>query len=162
MTSIAKRSFVIDGHGRVVSATVEHLVDDGRGATTVTRSTRARRCAGCWRVVTTAAEVAGLCAACGRGPLCRSCETKCGVCGRGLCSRCRRGFVWGRSPIATCPRCFGLLNRRAIYEQRLQERRFGLESALRLRQERMRGLALRLQALRMGVTSGDRGNGHRH
>jgi len=153
VTHITKQFVVTDPRGRVVQRSLERLVDSPWG-TQVIRATSGSRCAGCWRVVTDASELTGLCGWCGRGPLCRACEVSCCACGRKVCGRCRHGFVWGRVPVATCPRCYRLLNRRAVYEHRMAARKLSFALGLQARQHQLREKALRMQLLRLGPAIG--------
>lgn len=159
MTHITKRTTVRDPFGRVLGHTVERLHDNGVGATGVHRSTVVGRCPGCWRPIPGVELVGGVCTMCARGPLCRLCETACAVCGRGLCRRCRRGFVWGRTPMVVCPVCYAWLNRRAVHEQREAARQAAFQRAVQLHRERMHGLAVRIQMARLDL-SGTIGAGH--
>lgn len=151
MTHIVKRLRTTDPYGRVLGYTVERLSDDGIGTTGVHRTTTVGRCPGCWRPVASVELITGVCTICARGPLCQACEATCSVCSRGLCRRCRRGFVWGRTPLVVCPSCYRWLNRRAVHEQREAAKQAAFLRAVQLHRERMHGLAMRVQAARMGL-----------
>ncbi len=160
MTHVSKQIIVTDPQGRLLTRTVEQLMDDGRGGTRLVRTTAAARCRGCWRPMADADRLSGQCMWCGRGPLC-TCAVPCGCCSRILCARCRRGFVWGRALIAACPACLRSLNRRALRDQIVAERQAAFQAAVQLRRERMAEVAMRLQMLRMGVASAPAGGQQR-
>ncbi|MFN0133653.1 MAG: hypothetical protein ACKVW3_14135 [Phycisphaerales bacterium] len=147
---VTKHSLTTDPRGRTLAYHVEHLADDGRGRTTVVNRTIQARCRGCSRPLLATDSGIGLCDCCGKGFLCSTCQCLCQVCSRRCCRRCRRGFVWGRAPLNTCPGCFRRLNRRAVYEQRVAERQAAFARGVQRHQERLRALAMRLQMLRMG------------
>ncbi|MGE3600783.1 MAG: hypothetical protein AB7N70_35115 [Dehalococcoidia bacterium] len=153
MTHVSKQIIVTDPRGRLLTRTVEQLMDDGHGGTRLVRTTAAARCRGCWRPVADAEQLSGRCMWCGQGPLCTLCIARCGACSRILCARCRRGFVWGRALIAACPACLRSLSRRALRDQIVAERQAAFQAAVQRRRERMAEVAMRLQMLRMGVTS---------
>jgi len=155
VTRITKHNLVTDSRGRILARTVEHLADDGR-QTSVVRRTAVSRCPGCWSPVSAAEQLTSVCQYCRTGPLCRACARACQVCNRVICGRCRRGFVWGRTPVTACPVCYGWLNRRAVHEQRVAAGEMARASALQLHRERLRSLILRLQAARLGFGQGAR------
>lgn len=146
---ITKQFVTTDPRGKVIAYNVEHLSDDGRGRTTVVNRTIQARCRGCCRSIAVDDASTGLCDCCGRGKLCGACTCVCQVCSRRCCRRCRRGFVWGRTPINACPGCFARLNRRARYEQYELARRNALQASMMRQQARLREQAMRLQMLRM-------------
>jgi len=148
---ITKYNIATDPQNRLVSYGFERLFDDGHGHTHVINRTVAIQCRSCGSAVPADHPVAP-CDWCGFRPLCPSClSSGCAVCNRKLCRRCRRGFVWGSTPINTCAACFQRLNRRAIFEQRQALRQAALTRYLQRQQGYLHALAARAQLLRMGM-----------
>lgn len=150
MTHLSKEIILTDPRGRIISRTVEQVLDGGNGSMQVRRFTAMGRCAACRRLIASADQVAGYCMSCGYGPLCVICEVHCAVCHRRLCGRCRHGFVWGRTPIASCPRCIHSLNRRAIFDAQAIARQAVFQRRLQHRQMLLQEAAMRMRALQGG------------
>jgi hypothetical protein len=160
MTRVTKQMLLTDPRGRILTRTVEHLVDTGSGMH-VTRITAAGRCGGCGHPVTGPEQVTGRCSWCGHASLCATCTATCGVCARAICTRCRHGFVWGRTPIAACPSCYRRLVQRAHYEQREGLRQASFARSLQRQQAFLRAMAMRMQLLRLGAPMTSLGKVHR-
>lgn len=161
MSRVTKQHILVDPRGRILTRTVEQLVDDPAHGMRVTRITAAARCGGCGRPVTDPEQVTGRCSWCGHGSLCGHCTTACGVCSRAICTRCRHGFVWGSTPIAACPSCYRRLSSRAYHEQRERTRQAAFVRSVQRQHAYHRALTMRLQMLRMGVPSSPPGTSRR-
>ena len=146
MKKILKRSLVTDQSGRVIDSNTEHLTDNGRGRINhITRRT-AVQCTNCNRPITDINKQRGRCDYCRTQSCCDNCETKCKVCSRRLCSRCRRGFVGQSSIITVCPICLNHLRQRQAFNDRLLIQKIRTQRQIIHQREVARLRALQLQA----------------
>ena len=111
MKSILKRFIVTDRSGRPIAGNTERLTDNGRGRINLTVRRSASRCSNCHKPITDINQLRGGCDYCRIRSCCDNCDTKCQVCSRRLCGRCRRGFV-GYIRVTVCPICLDWLRRR--------------------------------------------------
>ena len=153
MTRVLKEIIVNDPRGKILSRTLEHLADDGSGATRLIRTTTAGRCTGCGHPLLAGDQLSGYCGWCGGGPVCRACETSCQICRRRLCLRCRRGFAWGRTPVVACPSCLRRLNRRALHDQVIAAKKAAIQMALLRQRLRERSFTQRMGLVRTGSSN---------
>ena len=116
---ILKQHLIMSPHGKVLNRNSENMTDNGRGRLNyITRST-AVYCPNCRRPVTDINKLRGKCDICRIQSCCDNCETRCRVCSRKLCGRCRRGFVGQPSIITVCPICLNHLRQRQAFNDRL-------------------------------------------
>ena len=149
MKKILKRSLVTDQSGRVIDSNTEHLTDNGRGRINhITRHT-AVQCTNCNRPITDINKQRGRCDYCRTQSCCENCETKCKVCSRRLCSRCRRGFVGQSSIITVCPACVNALRQRQAFNDRLLMQKIRDQRQIMHHREVARLRALQLQSAGM-------------
>ena len=149
MKKILKRSLVTDQSGRVIDSNTEHLTDNGRGRINhITRRT-AVQCTNCNRPITDINKQRGRCDYCRTQSCCENCETKCKVCSRRLCSRCRRGFVGQSSIITVCPTCVNHLRQRQVFNDSLLMQKIRDQRQIMHHREVARLRALQLQSAGM-------------
>ena len=151
MKKISKRFLVTDQSGRVLDSNTEHLSDNGRGRINLTTRRTAVRCPNCNRAITDINKQRGRCDYCRALSCCENCETKCKVCSRRLCSRCRRGFVGQSSIITVCPTCENHLRQRQAFNDRLLIQKIGYQRQIMHQREVARLRALQLQAASMSA-----------
>ena len=150
MKKILKRFFVTDQSGRVIDSNTEHLTDNGRGRINHTTRRTAIRCPNCRRPITDINKQRGRCDYCRAQTCCDNCETRCKVCSRRLCGRCRRGFVGQSSTITVCPICLSHLRQRQTFNDRLliQKIRYQRQIINQREVARLRGLQLQAAGIR--------------
>jgi len=146
MKKILKRFLVTERSGRVLDSNTEHLTDNGRGRINLTTRRTAIRCPNCQRPVTDITKLRGRCDYCRTQTCCENCETKCKVCSRRLCGRCRRGFMGQSSVITVCPICLNHLRQRQAFNDRLLIQKIRHQRQIMHRREIARMRALQLQA----------------
>ncbi len=146
MKKISKRFLVTDQSGRVLDGNTEHLSDNGRGRINLTTRRTAVRCPNCRRPITDINKQRGRCDYCRTQSCCENCETRCRVCSRMLCGRCRRGFVGQSSIITVCPICLNNLRRRQTFNDRLLMQKNRYQRQIMYQREVARLRALQLQA----------------
>ena len=146
MKKISKRFLVTDQSGRVLDSNTEHLTDNGRGRINLTTRRTAVRCPNCRRPITDINKQRGRCDYCRTQSCCENCETRCRVCSRMLCGRCRRGFVGQSSIITVCPICLNNLRRRQTFNDRLLMQKNRYQRQIMYQREVARLRALQLQA----------------
>lgn len=149
MKKILKRSLVIDQSGRVIDSNTEHLTDNGRGRINHTTRRTAVQCTNCSRPITDINKQRGRCDYCRTRSCCENCETKCKVCSRRLCSRCRQGFVGQSSTITVCPICLNHLRQRQAFNDRLLMQKIRDQRQIMRQHEVARLRASQLQAAGM-------------
>jgi hypothetical protein len=149
MKKILKRFFVTVQSGRVIDSNTEHLTDKGRGRITHTTRRPATRCPNCRRPITDINKLRGRCDYCRTQTCCDNCETKCKVCSRRLCGRCRRGFVGQSSIVTVCPICLNHLRQRQAFNDRLLIQNIRSKRQIMHQREIARLRALQLQAAGM-------------
>lgn len=149
MKKILKRFFVTDQSGRVIDSNTEHLTDNGRGRINHTTRRTAIRCPNCRRPITNINKLRGRCDYCRSQSCCDNCETRCKVCSRRLCGRCRRGFVGQSNIITVCPVCLSNLRQRQAFNDRLLIQKIRYHRQIMHRREIARLRALQLQAAGM-------------
>ena len=149
MKKILKRFLVTDQSGRVIDSNTEHLTDNGRGRINLTTRHTATRCPNCHRPITDINKQRGRCDYCRAMSCCENCETKCQVCSRRLCSRCRRGFVGQSSIITVCPTCLNHLHQRQSFNDRLLMQKIRDQRQIMRQREVARLRALQLQSAGM-------------
>ena len=146
MKKILKQHLITGQNGKVLNRNTERLTDNGRGRLNlITRST-ATRCPNCQRPVTDINKLRGRCDICRSLTCCENCETKCRVCSRRLCGRCRRGFVGQSSIITVCPICLNHLRQRQAFNDRLLIQKIRTQRQIIHQREVARLRALQLQA----------------
>ena len=149
MKKISKRFLITDQSGRVIDSNTEHLTDNGRGRINLTTRRTAVRCPNCRQPITDINRQRGRCDYCRTLSCCENCETRCRVCSRRLCGRCRRGFVGQTSIITVCPTCLALLRQRQAFQDRLLLHNIAYQRQIMQQREVARLRALQLQAAGM-------------
>lgn len=119
MKKILKQHLITSQNGKVLTRNTERLTDNGRGRINLTTRRTATQCPNCNRPITDINKQRGRCDYCRAQSCCENCETKCQVCSRRLCGRCRRGFVGQSSTITVCPICLNHLRQRQVFNDRL-------------------------------------------
>ncbi len=149
MKKIQKRFLVTDQSGRVLDSNTEHLTDNGRGRINLTTRRTAVRCPNCRRPITDINKQRGRCDYCRTQSCCENCETRCRVCSRRLCGRCRQGFVGQSNIITVCPTCLNHLRQRQAFNDRLLIQKIRSQRQIMHQREVARLRALQLQAAGM-------------
>ena len=147
---ILKQHLITSPHGKVINRNTENMTDNGRGRLNyITRST-AVYCPNCRRPVTDINKLRGKCDICRIQSCCENCETKCRVCSRRLCGRCRRGFVGQSSIITVCPIYLNHLRQRQAFNDRLLIQKIRDQRQIMHQREvaRLRGLQLQAAGIR--------------
>lgn len=146
---ILKQHLIMSPHGKVLTRNSENMTDNGRGRLNyITRST-AVFCPNCRRPVTDINKLRGKCDICRIYSCCENCETRCRVCSRKLCGRCRRGFVGQSSIITVCPVCLNHLRQRQAFNDRLLIQKIRDQRQIMRQREVARLRALQLQSAGM-------------
>lgn len=151
MKKIQKRFLVTDQTGRVLDSNTEHLTDNGRGRINLTTRRTAVQCPNCRRPITDINKQRGRCDYCRVQSCCENCETRCRVCSRMLCGRCRRGFVGQSNIITVCQICLNNLRRRQAFNDRLLIQKNRSQRQIMHQREVARLRALQLQAASMSA-----------
>ena len=149
MKKILKQHLIVGQNGKVLNRNTERLTDNGRGRLNLTTRRTAARCPNCQRPVTDINKLRGRCDICRVQDCCENCETKCRVCSRKLCGRCRRGFVGQSSIITVCPICLNHLRQRQAFNDRLLIQKIRHQRHMMHQHEVTRLHALKLQAAGM-------------
>jgi hypothetical protein len=144
MRHILRRHLVRDASGRPISVQSERLTDDGAGRLQMSNERTALLCTGCNRPVVEVAELRGLCHVCGSRECCVHCSSRCMVCSRQLCGRCRRGFT-GPPPATVCATC-----RQRLVERQFRQDELDLQQSAFDRYVSQHRLYYQLEALRLG------------
>jgi hypothetical protein len=160
MRRIIRRNLVRDANGHPLSLQSQRVTDDGTGSVQYTSEMTAQNCSGCGRPVTDLSELRGVCDWCHTRGCCVHCLTRCQVCSRRLCGRCRCGFA-GSPALTVCPVCRNRLVHRqmlqdeqaAFAQEVMRHRLFTQDQALRLAFER-NYVSAQLQAARLGLRWG--------
>lgn len=113
MRHIDRQYLTCDPTGRPLTVHSEQPSDDGDGNLQLRSRKSTLWCSGCRRPVSELSELRGACDVCRTRGCCVYCITRCQVCSRRLCGRCRHGFA-GPPPVAVCSMC----------QHRLSERRY--------------------------------------
>lgn len=122
------------------------MTDNGRGRINLTTHRTAARCPNCHRPITDINKQRGRCDYCRTQSCCENCETKCKVCSRRLCGRCRRGFVGQSNTITVCPICLNHLRQRQAFNDRLLIQKIKYQRQIMHQREVARLRASQLQA----------------
>lgn len=149
MKRILKQHLITSQTGRVLNRNTERLSDNGRGRINLTTQSTAIQCPNCRRPVTDINKLRGKCDICRNQSCCENCETRCRVCSRKLCGRCRRGFVGQSSIITVCPICLNHLRQRQVFNDRLLIQKIRYQRQMMHQREVVRLRALQLQAAGM-------------
>ena len=149
MKKILKQHLITSQNGRVLNRNTERLADNGRGRLNLTTRSTAIYCPNCQRPVTDINKLRGRCDYCRSQSCCENCETRCQVCSRRLCGRCRRGFVGQSSSVTVCPICLNHLRQRQAFNDRLLIQKIGSQRQIMHQREVTRLRALQLQAAGM-------------
>ncbi len=146
MKKILKQHLITSQNGKVLNRSTERLTDNGCGMLNLTTRSTATHCPNCQTLVTDINKLRGRCDYCRTQSCCENCETKCKVCSRKLCGRCRRGFVGQSSIITVCPICLNYLRQRQAFNDRLLIQKIGHQRQIMRQHEVARLRALQLQA----------------
>lgn len=150
MKKILKQHLITSQNGKVLNRNTERLTDNGRGRLNLTTRSTAIQCPNCQRPVTDINKLRGRCDICRVQNCCENCETRCKVCSRRLCGRCRRGFVGQSSIITVCPICLNHLRQRQAFNDRLLIQKIRSQRQIMHQREvaRLRGLQLQAAGIR--------------
>ena len=146
MKTILKQHLITSQNGKVLNRNTERLTDNGRGRLNLTTRSTAIYCPNCQRPVTDISKLRGRCDICRIKSCCENCETRCRVCSRRLCGRCRRGFVGQSSIITVCPICLNHLRQRQSFNDRLLIQKIRSQRQITHQREVAKLRALQLQA----------------
>lgn len=146
MKKILKQHLITSQNGKVLNRNTERLSDNGRGRLNLTTRSTAIQCSNCQRPVTDINKLRGRCDICRVQSCCENCETRCKVCSRKLCGRCRRGFVGQSSIITVCPICLNYLRQRQAFNDRLLIQKIRHQRKIMHQREVARLRELQLQA----------------
>jgi len=150
MKKILKQHLITNRNGKVLNRNTERLSDNGRGMLNLTTRSTATYCPNCQTPVTDINKLRGRCDYCRTQSCCENCETRCKVCSRKLCGRCRRGFVGQSSIITVCPICLNHLRQRQAFNDRLLIQKIRHQRQIMHQREvaRLRGLQLQAAGIR--------------
>ena len=149
MKKILKQHLITSQNGKVLNRNTERLSDNGSERLNLTTRKTAIQCSNCQRPVTDIDKLRGRCDICRVQSCCENCETRCKVCSRKLCGRCRRGFVGQSSIITVCPICLNYLRQRQAFNDRLLIQKIRHQRQIMHQREVTRLRGLQLQAAGM-------------
>lgn len=148
---IIKQILTTDESGRVIGSNTERLDDNGRGQLNLTQRRGVTHCPSCNGVIANVEGSRGKCDICRVRDICSNCGSKCQVCSKNLCSRCKKGFVTHSATFTVCATCRIALYQRQIAIDRMLLRKLQLQRQHLRQRERylMRNLQLQTARLRM-------------